>query len=444
MIEQVEMLDADSAMAAAALRLAGVRWQPPSPVPFDSGAHVWSQPTTGARVLVARAAARLARTFRLRGLAAPQPAELACWFHVSQDPVNANSLMRGARWAGQQTVGRLPRSRADCRRRWRCSGARRFATCVTGRPEPDDAWAVVDSCRSGVPPHSSSAASKGCRRRGKSTSPQNGRNTAAVGMVCSSRTAPTRCASRWPRSSITTAWLTAGKSSCRTCRSLPAPRLHSIVASVWPWWTSIPRARTSIPCALKKPFFPGNAAIMPVHQFGQPADMTALQAIARRHGLKIIEDAAQAHGAEWESGPAGSLGDAAAFSFQSAKNLACGEGGVLTTNDDAYFERAYSLHNAGRSRALEARWEHVTLGWNVRATEYQAALLLDRLTRSTTSSASGRQLCTFARQPRGDCVVRPLDVIGQCGGTACTCSSCATCRLRAMVCRSINSSGGSR
>ncbi len=136
------------------------------------------------------------------------------------------------------------------------------------------------------------------------------------------------------------------------------------------------------PARVEEAIVPGKTrAIMPVHQFGQPADMTALQRIARAHGLRIVEDAAQAHGAEWESGPAGSLGDAAAFSFQSAKNLACGEGGLLTTNDDVYFERAYSLHNAGRSRELEARWEHVALGWNIRATEYQAALLLDRLGR---------------------------------------------------------------
>lgn len=121
--------------------------------------------------------------------------------------------------------------------------------------------------------------------------------------------------------------------------------------------------------------------IMPVHQFGQPADMTSLGAIAKRHGLKLIEDAAQAHGAAWETGPAGSLGDAAAFSFQSAKNLSSGEGGILTTNDAILFDRAFSLHNAGRSRELEARWEHVTLGWNMRATEYQAALLLDRFGR---------------------------------------------------------------
>lgn len=119
-------------------------------------------------------------------------------------------------------------------------------------------------------------------------------------------------------------------------------------------------------------------AILPVHQFGQPADMTALHAIAQRHGLKIIEDAAQAHGAVWESGPVGSLGDAAAFSFQSSKNLSCGEGGILTTNNDELIARAISLHNAGRAPDGGGRWEHVTLGWNCRPTEYQAALLSKR------------------------------------------------------------------
>jgi dTDP-4-amino-4,6-dideoxygalactose transaminase len=120
-------------------------------------------------------------------------------------------------------------------------------------------------------------------------------------------------------------------------------------------------------------------AIMPVHLFGQPADMTSLRAIAQTHGLKIIEDAAQAHGAVWESGPVGSLGDAAGFSFQSFKNLTCGEGGALTTNNEEIFERAYSIHNAGRARTGGGRWEHLTLGWNCRPTEYQAALLLHRL-----------------------------------------------------------------
>ena len=134
------------------------------------------------------------------------------------------------------------------------------------------------------------------------------------------------------------------------------------------------------PQRVEEAIVPGKTrAIIPVHQFGQPADMTSLRAIAQKHGLKIIEDAAQAHGAAWESGPVGSLGDAAGFSFQSAKNLACGEGGILTTNDQQVFERAHSLHNVGRSPHAGGRWEHVTLGWNCRPTEYQAALLTHRL-----------------------------------------------------------------
>jgi dTDP-4-amino-4,6-dideoxygalactose transaminase len=133
------------------------------------------------------------------------------------------------------------------------------------------------------------------------------------------------------------------------------------------------------PARVEEAIIPGKTrAIMPVHLFGQPADMTSLRAIAAKHGLKLVEDAAQAHGASWETGPVGSLGDAAGFSFQSSKNLSCGEGGALTTNDEQVFERACSMHNAGRSPIGGGRWEHVTLGWNCRPTEYQAALLMYR------------------------------------------------------------------
>jgi len=150
------------------------------------------------------------------------------------------------------------------------------------------------------------------------------------------------------------------------------------------------------PARVEAAIVPGKTrAIMPVHQFGQPANMTALGDIARRHGLVVIEDAAQAHGAEWESGRVGSLGHAAAFSFQSAKNLAAGEGGMLTTNDSELFERAFSMHNAGRSRAAESRWEHPFLGWNIRPTEYQAALLIERF--SQFEGEQQRRAAAFAR-----------------------------------------------
>lgn len=143
------------------------------------------------------------------------------------------------------------------------------------------------------------------------------------------------------------------------------------------------------PARIEEAIVPGKTrAIMPVHQFGQPADMTRINAIAAKHGLIVIEDAAQAHGAVWESGPVGSLGRAAAFSFQSAKNLASGEGGILTTNDEQLFDRAYSLHNTGRVRGHEGRWEHHSLGWNCRTTEYTAVLLLDRVARFEDQQAT--------------------------------------------------------
>jgi len=133
------------------------------------------------------------------------------------------------------------------------------------------------------------------------------------------------------------------------------------------------------PQKVEEAIVPGKTrAIMPVHLFGQPANMTALRAIADKHGLKIVEDAAQAHGAVWETGPVGSLGHVCGFSFQSSKNLSCGEGGALTTNDQEVFERAHSMHNAGRAPVDGDRWRHVTLGWNCRVTEYQVGLLVHR------------------------------------------------------------------
>ena len=161
------------------------------------------------------------------------------------------------------------------------------------------------------------------------------------------------------------------------------------------------------PTRVEEAIIPGKTrAIMPVHLFGQPADMTALRAIAQTHGLKILEDAAQAHGAVWESGPVGSLGDAAGFSFQSSKNLSCGEGGILTTNDAQVFERAYSMHNAGRAFVDGGRWEHVALGWNIRPTEYQAALLLYRFGQFDQRQAARQQNFQLLRD-----LIRSVDCV---------------------------------
>lgn len=134
------------------------------------------------------------------------------------------------------------------------------------------------------------------------------------------------------------------------------------------------------PKRVEEAIVPGKTrAIMAVHLFGQPADMTALADIAKRHSLVLLEDAAQAHGAIHELGRVGAIGAAAGFSFQSSKNLSAGEGGAFTTNDPEIFERAYSFHNVGRARQGGQRWGHNSLGFNMRASEYLAAILLHRL-----------------------------------------------------------------
>src|SRR5688572_15351643 len=141
-----------------------------------------------------------------------------------------------------------------------------------------------------------------------------------------------------------------------------------------------PNTYTLDPQRVEEAIIPGKTrAIMAVHLFGQPADMTALRDIAKRHSLVLLEDAAQAHGAMHELGRVGSIGDAAGFSFQSSKNLSSGEGGAFTTNDLQIFERAYGFHNVGRARRGGQRWGHHSLGFNMRPTEYVAAILLHRL-----------------------------------------------------------------
>ena len=117
---------------------------------------------------------------------------------------------------------------------------------------------------------------------------------------------------------------------------------------------------------------PRTKAILPVHLYGHPVDMDPLAAIARRHGLAVIEDAAQAHGARYRGRTVGALGDVACFSFVFTKNLrAYGDAGMLVTKDAAIAERARRLLDHGRS----GKYEHAVLGWNARLDELQAAIL---------------------------------------------------------------------
>jgi dTDP-4-amino-4,6-dideoxygalactose transaminase len=117
-------------------------------------------------------------------------------------------------------------------------------------------------------------------------------------------------------------------------------------------------------------------AILAVHLYGQPAEMTAITAIAERHGLKVIEDAAQAHGGRWLGRRVGSLGDAAGFSFYPGKNLGCyGDGGAITTDDDELADNVRVLRNYGSRR----KYYNEVRGHNSRLDEVQAALLRVRL-----------------------------------------------------------------
>ncbi len=151
------------------------------------------------------------------------------------------------------------------------------------------------------------------------------------------------------------------------------------------------------PKAVAAAITPRTKAIIPVHFAGQPADMKAIMALARKHKLVVIEDAAHAHGASYQDRPAGSLGHMASFSFQSSKNLTSGEGGILTTNDDELAAACRSIHNCGRI-PTGIWYEHHVISGNYRLGEFQGAVLngqLDRLEAQTrTRNRNGQYLAS--------------------------------------------------
>lgn len=120
-------------------------------------------------------------------------------------------------------------------------------------------------------------------------------------------------------------------------------------------------------------------AIMVVHLYGLPCDMGAIQDLADRHGLKIIEDAAEMHGQTWRGKPCGSFGDISTFSFYPNKHITTGEGGMIVTDDDEIAERCRSLRNL--FFAPPRRFVHEEWGWNLRMTNLQAALGVAQLER---------------------------------------------------------------
>lgn len=121
-------------------------------------------------------------------------------------------------------------------------------------------------------------------------------------------------------------------------------------------------------------------AILPVHVFGQPCDMDPILAVARRHGIAVIEDACEAIGASYRGRPVGALGDAGVFAFYPNKQMTTGEGGMIVTCDDGWAALCRSLRNQGRD-VFDSWLEHSRLGFNYRLDEMSAALGLAQLRR---------------------------------------------------------------
>ena len=146
-------------------------------------------------------------------------------------------------------------------------------------------------------------------------------------------------------------------------------------------------------------------AVIPVHLYGQPADMDPLLALAGRHHLTVVEDAAQAHGAEYRGRRVGGLGDLGCFSFYPGKNLgACGEGGIVVTNDETLAHTIRSLRSWGEER----RYHHTRAGFNYRMDGIQGAVLRVKLRHLPAWTSARRQIAaTYDRLLAGTDITTP-------------------------------------
>ncbi|MBI5641813.1 MAG: DegT/DnrJ/EryC1/StrS family aminotransferase [Nitrospirae bacterium] len=142
------------------------------------------------------------------------------------------------------------------------------------------------------------------------------------------------------------------------------------------------------PGALEKKVTKKTKAIIPIHMYGQTSDMGPITDIAARHGLAVIEDSCQAHGALYRDKKAGAIGSAGCFSFYFTKNLGCyGEGGMVTTNDEKIDEQVRLYRNHGH----KSKFEHAVVGYNGRLDEIQAAILRIKLRRLDENNTKRRE-----------------------------------------------------
>lgn len=147
-------------------------------------------------------------------------------------------------------------------------------------------------------------------------------------------------------------------------------------------------------------------AILPVHLYGQMADMEKIMAVAEKHGLPVIEDAAQAHGSEFKGKRAGTWGVLGCFSFYPTKNLGCfGDGGAVTTSDKELYDRLLMLRNYGQ----EKRYHNSITGINSRLDELQAAVLRVKLARLDEWNNKRRQVAVWYNESLGDACTCPTE-----------------------------------
>ena len=132
------------------------------------------------------------------------------------------------------------------------------------------------------------------------------------------------------------------------------------------------------PVLIEKAITERTKVIMPVHIAGNPADMDRINDIAKKYNIIVIEDAAQAHGTEWDGVKVGALASGGIFSFQSSKNMNSGEGGAIISNDDTFMNSCFAYYNCGRQRGSEW-YEHQIIGGNHRINAMAASLLLPQL-----------------------------------------------------------------